>query len=1334
MSESVLAPEGAGPGSGVPEGDVSTDGSVAPEDLASAALRRDCGGEIAAGGWRPWRVGLGLFLAALAATFASSTAFVGDNRVEQFVNPGRRLVRMLHMWDPTRGLGRVREDFWPGETIPLAVLRAFGLSPAATQHVWHALLITAGAVGVVFLLRVWWPRVGWLHLLAATIWGFGPYSATFLLPSNLYYHYVLVPWLAWCMVRGTTAARGTERTQKWRYEAGFALLIASAGNADLPGLLFAGLALVPLAGYLIWVERRATWSSFVGWIGRAGVLTVACSLVWLYKTLASAGTYANRLNTTELARNVSFASSFAESWRGLGFWLSYFQDRRGFTRPQGAQLFENPAVVAATFSVPVLAVWGARPALLRTRARRSVEPEGDLRSSRARPRPEVWFVASMLLALVVLVAAFPRGNPSPYGHTLLASFRVIPGLSAMRNSYKVGSALMLGIAPLAALGVVRICSAARRRPTIWRRGAAVLAVMGVVGAAAPFWTGSLYDKSKVARSTPDYWDAALKWLDSQPATGRVFVAPGATRADYRWGFFGDDFLDARLRRPHVVDLSVPLSTPIATSTIRAADVAAVSRYAQPNEGLVTTLRRMGVRYVLVRNDLRWERIGVGRPALYRALRESPELRLVQSFGTPGQNTSAPRITGVVTAPQVAAYERQLPPVEIYEIADPHSSSVWGWAPQAPLLVAGDGSAMVSLAQAGVLSANVATEYTASLTDAQLARRLGDGAEVVITDTNRRRVVVNDGWRADVGETMSVRASAGRVVSDAFLTERPGTETVATYGDAASVASTGPPRPASGFQNWNRPSQAFDGDPLTQWLTAGFDNPIGRALLVEFDTPKVLGFAAVSVANRTLGGRVVSRATLELSDGSLFPLDLTNGYAEAGFPSRAVTWAAVRIDAVSGPGNASVGFNEVALGDLAISERIALPSDVFSAAARRPAIANALNQTRVSYVMAGLDGSGIDREERALRRSFQSTGDRVARLSGTVRIEPATGDQVIDSLLELPHFAGATARDRGDLAGAGIYAVDGDLSTGWAAPPTAGHVLSVRVPTQVVRSIEVLVDAGARATRIDGMFVDVAGKRLAADVAYPEECASTGPCFGTARFDLPAAVSAESFSVTVGSFGEEATSAAGDTLSARVLEVRTNDEANKPFVWELPVPQGCRGVVVALDGEWVPVRVSATMGQVVRGEPLAIESCSDFSLAAGGHTIDGAGGPTVEALKLITAPAGSSLNDSTPAPASPSEVSVLAAGPSVLRVNVRGSGGLVTNGQSWDPRWKATVDGRPLGSPRMIDGLSAWNIPPGAHEVVMSLGAESPFRATVFLSALAVLCCGWLVARRGATGD
>ena len=84
---------------------------------------------------RLWPTIVGFSILATAATVSNQPGrYVGDNRFDQFWNPGRRAARQFLAWDPLRGLGREREDFWPGVTWPLAWLRGVGLDPVLTQR------------------------------------------------------------------------------------------------------------------------------------------------------------------------------------------------------------------------------------------------------------------------------------------------------------------------------------------------------------------------------------------------------------------------------------------------------------------------------------------------------------------------------------------------------------------------------------------------------------------------------------------------------------------------------------------------------------------------------------------------------------------------------------------------------------------------------------------------------------------------------------------------------------------------------------------------------------------------------------------------------------------------------------------------------------------------------------------------------------------------------------------------------------------------------------------------------------------------------------------------
>ncbi len=99
----------------------------------------------------------------------------------------------------------------------------------------------------------------------------------------------------------------------------------SAGDTDLPGVFFAALWLIPVLFFAVKVERWFTWRQVGRWLGRAAVLTMVVSAPMLVKVLLGAGALGQRLLYTETPLQVNGTSSWAESFRGLGYWVSYFK-------------------------------------------------------------------------------------------------------------------------------------------------------------------------------------------------------------------------------------------------------------------------------------------------------------------------------------------------------------------------------------------------------------------------------------------------------------------------------------------------------------------------------------------------------------------------------------------------------------------------------------------------------------------------------------------------------------------------------------------------------------------------------------------------------------------------------------------------------------------------------------------------------------------------------------------------------------------------------------------------------------------------------------------------
>ena len=208
---------------------------------------------------------------------------------------------------------------------------------------------------------------------------------TFLVPSNLYLMFALGPWLLVLVVRGVTESDG------WKWAAWFALVIGAAGNPDLPGLTYSTVLFVPTLIYLVLETDATTLRKVVRWIGMAGLLTVAVSALMLTKTTLARRRLSARVAETESVSVSALTSSWSESVRGLGNWLSYFRVGGRLAKPQGAVYFDQELVVAATFVVPIVALvvfW------------------------RSPWRPRLLFVSMMLLSLVIMVGSF-RADESP---------------------------------------------------------------------------------------------------------------------------------------------------------------------------------------------------------------------------------------------------------------------------------------------------------------------------------------------------------------------------------------------------------------------------------------------------------------------------------------------------------------------------------------------------------------------------------------------------------------------------------------------------------------------------------------------------------------------------------------------------------------------------------------------------------------------------------------------------------------------------------------------------------------------------------------------------------
>lgn len=915
------------------------------------------GDEGTEGKW-PWRLLAGIVcLLALVAVFTSSPGwYVTDNRFEQFWAPGRVLARFPVLWDPSRSLGGPRGELTLLYSGALALVRGLGAGPAVAERLCHAALITTGGLGMVAFLRVFRPRFGPEHAVAGLFYAFNPFSAVFLIPSGLYLRYALAPWMLVAVIKGVTGDR------PWRWAAVFALLVGASGTLDPPGLVYTLVLVIPVALYLVAVERRCRWASVLAWSARAGALALVVSAGALVQVVYASASLSARLFGTESVDAIHATSSWSESWRGMGFWPSYFPEGGGLLRPQHAAYLDHAVVVLATFVPAAVAVtvlgW-------------------------SRWKPRVLLAGLALVSLVLMVGPFPTGAPPPIGQILLELYGRVPSLTALRTSYKAGAGLAIGVAGLLGMAAATV-SVRRRRAGRVLAPAAALALIGVVS--FPFWTARTYAPEDRMGQVPTYWREALRWLDAQPDASRALVLPGTSNTRYRWGSPGDDILDALLDRPHLVYTSLPASTPVAFDLERAIDEHVTSGDYQRGT-LAPVVRRLGVGWVLVRNDLEWEHIGRARPDALAGVRDDPDLERVASFGSPGQNVVAPGDDSLASSREAA-----LPPVEIYRVkaAGGPARAV---AAGRPTVVSGAGDAWFELAGRGLLDIGGPLRYSASMGDDELAGALGRGAPLVVTDTNRRRESLVTRFGDISSHTLSEGEDLGRPAPDLFA--RAGSQSVAAFPDAVAITSDPSPTSEVGSEggeaaSGSRPANAFDGDPASSWLTGALGDPRGRKLHVTFDGAATVSSVEIGAAPGGPGGRAVTAASLGFSDGSWLPVDLTTGRASVRLASpRQTTTLELRIDALAGPGQAPVGFSEVAVGGLDLAERIQLPDDVFRAAQRDARVAESLGVAPVRYLLQPLPGEVP--EGRSWRRRLRTWGTRPYLLTGELapsgRAEP-----------------------------------------------------------------------------------------------------------------------------------------------------------------------------------------------------------------------------------------------------------------------------------------------------------------------------------------------------------
>jgi len=751
-------------------------------------------------------LGAGAVLLALTVIGTRHGVFTPDTRPDLYMDPGRFLRSTVQAWVPgSTGLGQ--GNFNAG-AAPVAavvwVIRTLGAPAWLAVRIWRLALLLLGAWGIRrYLGALFGKRLSvQARVLATAFWVVNPYVIVSGSTTPILLPYALLPWTMLAFLHATRSPR----SWCWPAVFGLAFFAQTGMNAGVVPF-FQLLALPGHIAFARWVEGRS-WRDLWTVLWRCATTSIAVSLYWLLPSVLASGTGAAIASTTEDPVDVARTSSYSEAARLLGNWPLYGR--------AGARLFmgsytvylTSALVLISSFLVPIAVGVG-------------------LWRSKAKERFLV--VGLMVFSLPVMVGLFPPDDRYPAADLLLAVFERVPATMAFRTTNKVGAVLVLA----ETIGIViawRLWQARTiRRSRNVQLGAISLVLVLLIPLSLPMWNGGLYP---LGFNIPSTWKQAARDLDKTGSDARVFVLPGGSGGNYRWGMRSpDDLFPSILNRPIVVRSTVVGRGDPSGNMLSAIDTA-VAQGAGTRSSISTAARYLGADQVLIRNDLLTEEIGGPPPSRVVAQAEGDAgLDLVSTYGKAGVDT-IPGLSGTPTKDQRdrAGADAKVYPLNIYDVKNPGQRvAIADTSDQ--VLVVGDGQSFVALSQLGIVDGAQPVRYVADLGDKAFANAVAAGGRVVLTDTNRRRAWdVNRAANA-TSPTLDAHGDidAGSGATTTLWPDNSDHQSVSELTGGVRVGSS---RPRFGFHPFGRSSNAFDGDPTTAWLSGGLSTAAGSTIWID----------------------------------------------------------------------------------------------------------------------------------------------------------------------------------------------------------------------------------------------------------------------------------------------------------------------------------------------------------------------------------------------------------------------------------------------------------------------------------------------------------------------
>ena len=638
-----------------------------------------------------WRARVVVMCIALCAlSFHQSPGLVvPDTKLDMTANPGGFLLRSLHLWDPNGAFGRVQDQAY-GYLLPMGpfhwALSSVGAPAWIIQRLWWSLILCVAFVGLWRLARALGIGAPWAQYTVALLYALSPRILSEVSVSSIeVWPMAVAPWVLLPLVIASP------RTWLWRVSRS-ALAFALIGGVNA---VATGAALIlPTLWFL---TRRRGWRTALA--GAGWLALVAAVSLWWFLPLLQLGRYSPPfLDWIENAKVTTGTASVFESFRGTSAWLGFLAGPAGPSWPAGWQFVTSPLLIVGTAAVATAGLVGL--------------------SLRSTPNRRFLAVgAAVGLVLLTLGHAGAAGSP-----VALPLQDLLDGpLAALRNTHKFELVLRLQLMLAAAQGLTVAGARLRALGTPRLLAPVLLASLVILVTAPAIVGGTALPQGYPA--IPAHWYQAAAWLDRQSTQGTVLVVPASSFADFTWGSTKDEPLQALMKRPMAVRDALPLGS---AGSIRVLDE--IQRQLGQGLGgpeLQALLARAGVRYVVVRDDLRLDAQGDPLIAVHQSLAESGILRVAE-FGPPAGSP--------VDSPTLTIDERTFvpyPSVEIFDVGAIQDVSV---VPRSQLVTASAGPEDV-----GGLAALYGVGRVAVLgSDSRGHDSLLAAAPHVITDGQRRR--------------------------------------------------------------------------------------------------------------------------------------------------------------------------------------------------------------------------------------------------------------------------------------------------------------------------------------------------------------------------------------------------------------------------------------------------------------------------------------------------------------------------------------------------------------------------------------------------------------------